>query len=390
MNNKFVPNSFMVANAFVDDAMNKISDASVKIYLLIIRKTRGWTKESDALSLRQLESLSLKSRPTVIKCLNELEKVGLIKKHHQSKYGNVFSPVDQYDIGELIKFPSGIRLVKTYTVLVKKFVLFKKGVVKNFYHFGYGEKVAQKTVKFYLKTSGEKSLLVKNFYHLNSVDSDVDNLPKWLNFFTTTNGRWLNIFTTGGKEFLPQVVKNFYPQNNTIKKHYQNKKNTWFVLENLKLEICSIDDSFDTSEIFKASWFERELDSFESFNKDRNHSDGDLVKFFADWMLKARAKYAKMKTPAPRPPENKLSGQQVQSENSTPDVITFASEKQLHAYAKKLALHPDITDKYSKCGESWWDFSKRIAESLIDAEKQKPFIPYLKELGFKQTKGNAA
>ncbi|WP_151706681.1 hypothetical protein [Acinetobacter sp. TUM15064] len=45
----------MVANAFVDEAMNKISDASVKIYLLIIRKTRGWTKESDALSLRQLE-----------------------------------------------------------------------------------------------------------------------------------------------------------------------------------------------------------------------------------------------------------------------------------------------------------------------------------------------
>ncbi len=64
---KFVPNSFMVANAFVDEAMNKISDASVKIYLLIVRKTRGWTKESDALSLTQLEDLSLKSRPTVVK-----------------------------------------------------------------------------------------------------------------------------------------------------------------------------------------------------------------------------------------------------------------------------------------------------------------------------------
>jgi hypothetical protein len=35
----------MIANAFVDDAMNKLSDASVKIYLLIVRKTRGWTKE---------------------------------------------------------------------------------------------------------------------------------------------------------------------------------------------------------------------------------------------------------------------------------------------------------------------------------------------------------
>ena len=387
---KFVPNSFMVANAFVDDAMNKISDASVKIYLLIIRKTRGWTKESDALSLRQLESLSLKSRPTVIKCLNELEKVGLIKKHHQSKYGNVFSPVDQYDIGELIKFPSGIRLVKTYTVLVKKFVLFKKGVVKNFYHFGYGEKVAQKTVKFYLKTSGEKSLLVKNFYHLNSVDSDVDNLPKWLNFFTTTNGKWLNIFTTGGKEFLPQVVKNFYPQNNTIKKHYQNKKNTWFVLEILKDEIVSINNSIDVDEIFKASWFERELDSFESFNKDRDHSDYDMVKFFAEWMLKARAKYAKMKTPAPRFSENKFSGQQSQSETSAPDVIAFATEKQLYSFARQLVFHPDLADTFCGRGEGWQDAAKRMAALISDPEKQKPFIPYLKELGFKQTKGAVA
>ncbi|ESK54333.1 hypothetical protein [Acinetobacter tjernbergiae] len=36
---RFVPNSFQITNAFVDDVMNKLSDASVKIYLLIVRKT---------------------------------------------------------------------------------------------------------------------------------------------------------------------------------------------------------------------------------------------------------------------------------------------------------------------------------------------------------------
>ena len=182
----------MVANAFVDEAMNKISDASVKIYLLIIRKTRGWTKESDALSLRQLETLSKKSRPTVIKCLNELEKVGLIKKHHQSKYGNVYSPVDNYDIGELIKFPAQNRLVKTYTFLVKTFVLFKKQVVKNFYHFGYGEKTTQNTGEVHLNIGGKKTVLVKNFYHLGTVDK----FPKWSIFFTTRKAKWSNILTT--------------------------------------------------------------------------------------------------------------------------------------------------------------------------------------------------
>jgi predicted transcriptional regulator len=375
----------MVANAFVDEAMNKISDASVKIYLLIIRKTRGWTKESDALSLRQLEGLSLKSRPTVIKCLTELENVGLIKKHHQSKYGNVYSPVDAYYLGNLIKFP-------TRKILVKTFILFNKEVVKNFNHFGYGLKIDHKANGFYLKTNGESAVLVKNIYHLYPVHSCVDNSPRWLNFFTTTNGKWLNIFTASGKEFLPQVVKIFNPQNTTIKRNYQNKKNTWFVLENLKYEICSINPSIDTNEIFKASWFERELKAFEGFNQDRNHSDDFMVKFFAEWMLKARAKYAKMKTPAPRSFENKNSScQQSNCENTLPEVITFASDKQLFMFARLLVNHPDFKDSFCHRGESWMDAGKRMAQKLVDPEQQKPFIPYLIEMGFKTpSKGAAA
>ncbi len=103
-------------------------------------------------------------------------------------------------------------------------------------------------------------------------------------------------------------------------------------MENLKYEICSINPSIDTNEIFNAHWFERELKAFNGFNEDRNHSDDYMVKFFAEWMLKARAKYAKMKTPAPRSFENKnSSGQSTQSENQLPEVITFASEKQLFA-----------------------------------------------------------
>ena len=376
---KFVPNSFQIANAFVDDAMYKISDASVRIYILIVRKTRGWTKESDALSLRQLEKLSKKSRPTVCKCLSELEEVGLIKKHHQSKYGNVYSPVDNYDLGEWIKFPHK-------KVMVKSLILFKKDMVKNFYHFGYGEKSPQITSEFWLKISSEKSVVVKFFYHLK----DVDNLAKWLNIFTTTNGKWLRNLTTGGKEFLPQVVKNFNPHKTTIKNNYQNKNNTWFVLENLKLEICSIDHSIDTNEIFNASWFDRELASFKSFNEERNHSDENMVRFFAEWMLKARAKYARMKTPVKRVYENKTTGQQTQPVNNTPEVIKFASDKQLYTFAKQLVFLPEFKDSFCQSGESWMDAAKRMAALISDPEQQKPFIPFLIELGFKQTKGAAA
>lgn len=363
---KFVPNSFMVANAFVDDAMNKISDASVKIYLLIIRKTRGWTKDSDALSLRQLESLSKKSRPTVVKCLNELEEVGLIKKHHQSKYGNVFSPVDNYDIGELIRFPHK-------KVLVKTFVLFKKQVVKNFYHFGYGPKTAQKPYEFHLKTTGKKTLLVKNFYHLESVDNSFN----WLKIFTTKQAGWLNIFTASGKEFLPQVVKNFNQQSKTIKRNYQNKKNTWLSFENLKDQIVSCNTSVSADEILNATWFNRELEAFENYNTGKDHSDEMMIYFFADWLIKANLKYSKQNPVKPQRNQNESS------ESSDSDFLTFASVKQMYMFANKLTAHPVVVRKFSAPGESTEAFASRIAAKLSDPQERQNWKTYLDDVGYK-------
>lgn len=367
---KYVPNSFQVANAFVDEAMSKISDASVKIYLIINRKTRGWAKECDALSLTQLEELSGKSHPTVVRCTKELVKVGLVKKHEQSIYGNVYSLIDNYFIGELINFPN------KGSVLVQSFSLFNGQLVKKFNYqipapkkTSNGKKIKNLCLNFPLKSR----MLVKKFNYLESTCQ-------------------LKFLTTASKNFLPLLVKIFNTQNTLSKHTNQNKKNTWFVLEILKLEICSINPSIDTNEIFNAFWFERELKAFEGFNEGRNHSDDYMVKFFAEWMLKARAKYAKMKTPAPRSFENKnSSGQHSQSDNQLPDVITFASDKQLFTFARLLVNHPDFKDSFCHTGESWMDAGKRMAKKLVDPEQQKPFIPYLIEMGFKTpSKGAAA
>jgi len=367
---KYTPNSFQVTNAFVDEAMNKISDPAVKIYLIINRKTRGWNKEEDALSISQLEKLSGKSRPTVVKCTSELVKVGLVKLHKKSEHGNVFSLTDNYNVGTLINFPgkSG--------VLVQTFRLFNGQLVKT---FNYQKLVPKKSnrgrrsKKPRLNFPQHSNLLVKAFNYLDKPCQ-------------------LNGLTPASKSVLPLLVKAFNTQNTLSKHTNQNKKNTWFVLENLKLEICSINPSIDTNEIFNASWFERELKAFEGFNDGRNHPDDYMVKFFAEWMLKARAKYAKMKTPAPRSFENKnTSGQQAQSENQLPDVITFASEKQLFMFARLLVNHPDFKDSFCYTGESWMDAGKRMAQKLVDPEQQKPFIPYLIEMGFKTpSKGVAA
>ncbi|MFV5443357.1 hypothetical protein [Acinetobacter oleivorans] len=367
---KYTPNSFQVTNAFVDEAMNKISDPAVKIYLIINRKTRGWNKEEDALSISQLEKLSGKSRPTVVKCTTELVKVGLVKLHKKSEHGNVFSLTDNYNVGTLINFPgkSG--------VLVQTFRLFNGQLVKTFNYQKLIPKKSnrgRKSKKPRLNFPQHSNLLVKAFNYLDKPCQ-------------------LNGLTPASKSVLPLLVKAFNAQNTLSKHTNQNKKNTWFVLENLKYEICSINPSIDTNEIFKASWFERELKAFEGFNQDRNNSDDYMVKFFAEWMLKARAKYAKMKTPAPRSFENKnSSGQQSNSENTLPEVITFASNKQLFMFARLLVNHPDFKDSFCHTGESWMDAGKRMAQKLVDPEQQKPFIPYLIEMGFKTpSKGAAA
>lgn len=355
----------MVANAFVDDAMNKISDASVKIYLLIVRKTRGWTKESDALSLRQLEKLSKKSRPTVIKCLAELEKVGLIKMHNQSKYGNVYSPVDNYNIGEVIKFP-------TQKVLVSEFKLLEKALVKNFNHFGYGEKPVKKVANTYINAGGKNSLLVKKINHPIYV--------KWSNIFTALYQGWSNILTASGKNSLPQVVKNFNPQYTTIKKHYQNKKSCWFDFKILKTQIESLGRSAEVDVILNAVWFDAELNAFEEFNKNYDHSDEMKIYFLAIWMLKARSRHESFN------PQQRSEKQTDQS-----GLVRFSSVKQIYAFANKLAVLPEVSSEFSVAGETYEQLASRIAKKLSDPNELQNWKHHLEKVGFKSKfKGDAA
>lgn len=342
---KFVPNSFMVANAFVDDAMNKISDASVKIYLLIVRKTRGWTKESDALSLTQLEDLSLKSRPTVIKCLNELVKVGLIKKHHQSKYGNVYSLIDHYNIGELIKFPS------KKVLLVQKFTPFKNVIVKNFNYPKIKEIESQKLREIRLKFPSKNSLLVKSFNQTS-------------------------------KNILPQLVKIFNTQSNTIKKHSQNKKKSWLILKKLEEQILSATDSIPVEQILKAKWFKRELEAFENFNAERNHSSEFKIYLLADWLLNAYTKYQSR--------EQTQSTKQETTVRRSQSASNKLTDKQITAFSQKLAHHPEFAGFFAHAGESYEQLAARIAVMLSDPAKAKQWERYLKQVGFSGTLGEAA
>ena len=98
---KFVPNSFQLANAFVDDAMEHLSGNAVKIYLVVVRKTRGWQKETDKISLSQFEAYTGLARHTTIKAVRELVAIGLLIETKGGKSTNQYSLNDDVLAAEI-------------------------------------------------------------------------------------------------------------------------------------------------------------------------------------------------------------------------------------------------------------------------------------------------
>lgn len=79
----WIPNSFQLPNAFVDEAMKKLSPTANILYIVIVRKTRGWQKNVDAISLSQFEEITGLSRKTVVKAIAELVEFGFVKEYAQ-------------------------------------------------------------------------------------------------------------------------------------------------------------------------------------------------------------------------------------------------------------------------------------------------------------------
>jgi hypothetical protein len=91
---RFVPNSTMIPNAFFDEVMSQISEKALRNYLLIVRKTTGWGKEWDSISISQFKQLTgIKDERTIRAGLAELIEFNLIKAvqkpGHPTKYALV-------------------------------------------------------------------------------------------------------------------------------------------------------------------------------------------------------------------------------------------------------------------------------------------------------------
>ena len=61
-----VPNHTQIPNAIIDDLMSKLSHAQAKVLIAICRKTLGWHKQSDYISISQIMKLTSVSNKTVV------------------------------------------------------------------------------------------------------------------------------------------------------------------------------------------------------------------------------------------------------------------------------------------------------------------------------------
>lgn len=93
MNNdsRFIPNSFQVPNAVIDELMAELSGAELKCYLAILRKTKGWNKDFDAVSVTQLMSVTGLSNRAVIDACNHLVELNLLYQKTGSRGVKIFS-----------------------------------------------------------------------------------------------------------------------------------------------------------------------------------------------------------------------------------------------------------------------------------------------------------
>jgi phage replication O-like protein O len=76
---EFEVNNFQVPNAFIDEVICDLTGVELKIYLIIIRFTTGWSEEAGGVTLNKLCSITGTTNGIVIKGCNSLIEKELIE-----------------------------------------------------------------------------------------------------------------------------------------------------------------------------------------------------------------------------------------------------------------------------------------------------------------------
>lgn len=93
---KWIPNSFQLPNALVDDKyLVELKGSPLAMYIFIVRKTRGWQKEFDRISLSQFEEYTGYGKDAVLTGVNKLVELGLVKRISYENKTSLYELNDQ-------------------------------------------------------------------------------------------------------------------------------------------------------------------------------------------------------------------------------------------------------------------------------------------------------
>lgn len=105
----FIPNSFQLPNALIDDGvMAEMKGAALAIYILIVRKTRGWQKETDAISISQFMKFTGYGKDAVISGAEKLVTLGLVSRISRERQPTLYTLSDlaEREIASLSEKPN--------------------------------------------------------------------------------------------------------------------------------------------------------------------------------------------------------------------------------------------------------------------------------------------
>ena len=164
------PNFFQCPNIIIDEYLKELSGSELKCFLFIVRKTKGWHKDVDAISISQFEEFTGLSNRAVIDACNSLVERGFIFQ----------------DVGQ--------RGIKLFTLDCKKFTCEKSSHVKKV-HSTY-EESSQVTSE---KSSHTKDTIKNTNINKNNISDEALNKTNEPKNGTVSEQDYIDKITTDNK-----------------------------------------------------------------------------------------------------------------------------------------------------------------------------------------------
>jgi phage replication O-like protein O len=103
-----VPNHTKIPNIIIDQHMAELSHAQFKVLMAICRKTIGWHKQSDYISISQIVELAGVSNKTVVGAIKQLEKKGFIVTQKTNRSTTLITI--NYEVTSVVSTPTSVTI----------------------------------------------------------------------------------------------------------------------------------------------------------------------------------------------------------------------------------------------------------------------------------------